>query len=232
MASKRATTNGTKRRLAALCVATGLAAAATVAADDRARPRDAGTAVAGLQAWLDATDDLEAAFSQALVSGAFGAGLEEAGRLYVKRPGRMRWDYRDPDRKIAIVDGDRTWLYLEEEAQLMLGRLGEHGTLLPALIVGDRALDELFEAELVPAAEGQRDGTVGLRLRPRPAADSFESVLVTLRPPEFAIERAEVLDAAGNRMLYRFSKLKRNRGLPDGLFRLAPPDGTSVVGSH
>jgi outer membrane lipoprotein-sorting protein len=33
-------------------------------------------------------------------------------------------------------------------------------------------------------------------------------------------------------MLYRFSKLRRNKGLPEGTFRFAPPEGTTVVGSH
>jgi len=185
----------------------------------------------GLQGWLDGTRELEAPFEQSLLSGAFGAGVEERGRLYVKRPGRMRWDYRDPERKVAILDGDRTWLYLEEERQVVLGRLEDEGGLLPALIAGDRALADLFEFELLDPPEGEDDG-YRLRLRPLRSQETFESVVVVLGRRDYAIEAAEVLDAAGNRMLYRFGKFRRNRGLPDGMFRFEPPPGTTVVGEH
>jgi len=198
-----------------------LAAGATTAAE----------VLAGLESWLDQTRDLQGSFRQSLVSGAFGEGLEERGRLFVQRPGRMRWDYRDPERKTAIVDGDLTWLYIEEEQQLTLGRLEQHGRLLPALLAGGRPLSELFEPTLLAEPQGA-EGTYRLELRPRSAAEEFERVEVVLRATDFAVHEAEVQDAAGNRMLYRFSDLRRNKGLPDGLFRFDPPEGTVVVGQH
>jgi outer membrane lipoprotein-sorting protein len=63
-------------------------------------------------------------------------------------------------------------------------------------------------------------------------AEQFEEVLLLLRPPEFGIEAAEVLDAAGNRISYRFIALRRNRGIPERIFLFEPPPGTSVLGSH
>jgi outer membrane lipoprotein carrier protein len=219
-------------RMAGLLLLTLLPFSAGQVATAADAQTETGVVVQGLQDWLDGTEDLEGSFLQALISGALGSGLEESGRLYVKRPGRMRWDYRDPDTKVAIVDGDRTWLYLQDEAQLILGRLGEEGALLPSLIAAERRLADEFDADLIATPEGGGDGAFWLRLRPRLAADSFESVVVTLRPPGFAIESAEVLDSAGNRMLYRFSEMRRNTGVPDDLFRFEPPAGTTILGSH
>jgi outer membrane lipoprotein carrier protein len=184
-----------------------------------------------MQAWLDGTRDLQGSFRQSLLSGAFGTGIEERGQVWVKRPGRMRWDYRDPEQKVAILDGDKTWLYVRDEEQMILGRLEEHGGLLPTLIAAERPILELFEAELVISSVDD-DEPYLLELRPRSEEEAFESVTVSLRPPEFAIESAEVLDAAGNRMLYRFSEMRRNAGVPDGLFRFDPPTGTTILGSH
>ena len=204
-----------------------------VSASPAARESDAGQVLAGLQSWLDATRDLEAIFDQTLESGALGAGLAESGRVYVRRPGKMRWNYQDPERKVAIVDGDRTWLYVAAERQLILGRLAEgQGGLLPALLAAERDLAELFDPSLVATPEGAGDGVVRLRLVPRADADVLEQVVVTLRPPQFAIEEVEVLDAAGNRMRYSFRRLTRNAGLPDALFRFDPPRGTEIAGSH
>jgi outer membrane lipoprotein carrier protein len=194
-------------------------------------PLGADDVARGLQRWLDETTDLQGSFRQALLSGAFGTGIEERGRVWIQRPGRMRWDYLDPEQKVAILDGDLTWLYVREEAQLILGSLEEHGSLLPTLIAAERPVLELFEASLVVSAVAQ-DEPYRLVLRPRSDAETFESVTVVLRQKDFAIESAEVLDAAGNRMLYQFSKLRRNKGVPDGIFRFEAPEGTTVLGSH
>lgn len=185
----------------------------------------------GLQRWLDATVDLQGSFKQALLSGAFGTGIEERGKVWIQRPGRMRWDYLDPEQKVAVLDGDKTWLYVREEEQLILGSLDEHGSLLSTLIASERPLLELFDAELVVSIVDEGEPYL-LELKPRSDEEAFESVTVSLRHGDFSIEAAEVLDAAGNRMLYRFSKLRRNKGIPDEMFRFEAPEGTTILGSH
>ena len=52
----------------------------------------------------------------------------------MKRPGRMRWDYEDPERKIALIEGTETRLYLEEDQQLWEGRLDDTEAFLPDLL--------------------------------------------------------------------------------------------------
>jgi len=193
---------------------------------------DAAELVAGLQSWLDGTKDLQGRFEQRLVSGALGSGVEESGELYVEKPGRMRWDYLDPERKIALVDGELTWLYLEEEEQVVLGRLDEQGALLPRLLAGEGRIAEEFEASVLAEPRGNGPGAYQLQLVPRGGDEAFQNVVLVLRPPRFAIEAVEVLDAAGNRVFYRFFDLRRNRGLPEGLFRFVAPEGTLVMGEH
>jgi len=189
---------------------------------------DAPAVLGRVQAWLTETHDLEARFEQTLISGAFGAGVEESGRMLLERPGRMRWDYTDPEVKIALLDGDRTWLYLAEEQQLWEGRLDEADSLLSMLLAGDEPLASLFDASLVTTPETGR-GTYLLRLAPRNDAESFQEVVLTLRAPRFALEEIEVLDPTGNRMRYRFSEIERNRGLPPAAFRFETPAGTEIV---
>jgi outer membrane lipoprotein carrier protein len=188
-----------------------------------AAPRELGAEelAARLQAWLDGTRDLEARFEQTLVSGALGSGAVETGRLIVERPGRMRWDYLQPERKVAIVEGDSTRLYLEEERQLWRGRLADAEGYLPELLASERRIGEVFRAELA--------GPARLRLVPRRATDAFERIELTLRPPDFAIEAVELLDAAGNRVRYRLSDLRRNRGVPASAFVFEPPPGTEIM---
>jgi len=187
--------------------------------------------LAGLQRWLDGTADLAGRFEQSLVSGALGAGVTESGRLVLRRPGRMRWDYERPETKIALVDGRRTRLYVAEDHQLWEGSLDDGGELLPTLLLRQAPLAEWFEASFPPGPEhpATDEDEIVLRLVPRQRQDAFRELRVTLDRPGFELRAAEVLDGAGNRMRYRFQDLRRNRGVPDTAFHFEPPPGTEIV---
>ena len=188
-------------------------------------------AVAGLQAWLDGTRDLTCRFEQRLLSGVLGTGTREYGVLYLLRPGRLRWDYTRPEPKTAVVEGGRTLLYLPEDRQLIRGHLDPEQDLLPALLAGKGSVSALFEAELAGEAGSGASRTIRLRLMPRGASRGVEEVVLTLRGPECSIERAEVLDPAGNRMEYLFTRVRRNTGLSESVFTFEAPPGTEIVDS-
>ena len=185
--------------------------------------------LAGLQAWLDGTQTLDMHFQQSLVSGALGTTATESGRLYLERPGKLRWDYLDPEKKIALLLGDRTALYLEDERLMSRGRLtGEQG-LFPRLLAGHDRVDEFFSASLVETPSAGGRGAYRLKLVPKGDHATMGAVTLTLRPPAFLIEGAELLDETGNRTTYTFSNVRRNRALPEGLFAFEPPPGTELV---
>jgi len=212
-----------------LCVAVLVVGLGGATAVPHAAARlEADRVVAGLQGWLDGTRQLEARFEQELLSGGLGSGLTESGTLYLERPGRMRWEYLDPEAKTALIVGDRMSLFVAEDEQMFVSTMPEDGELLPHLLAGDGRIAELFEASLLEADRSPKKG-YRLRLVPRARSESFEEVELTLAAPGFAIERALVLDAAGNSVEYRFFALRRNRGLPAEVFEFRPPPGTDIV---
>lgn len=185
--------------------------------------------LAGLQSWLDGTSTLDMRFQQSLVSGALGTTVTESGRMYLERPGKLRWDYLDPEKKIALLLGERTALYLPDDRQLARGRLSREQGLFPQLLAGHERVDDHFTVSLLATPSKGGDGSYRLRLVPKGEPKALAEVTLTLRPPAFAIEGAELLDEAGNRTRYVFSDVRRNRPLPDGLFAFEPPPGTEVV---
>ena len=185
--------------------------------------------LSGLQDWLDGSRTLSGRFEQSLVSGAFGEGIRETGLLWIHRPGRMRWDYTDPEAKIAILDGETTLFYEEEARQMTVGTLADGGGLLAALLAGRQRLEELFRPEQILRPDLSEGRGWFLRLLPREAEEAFEEVTLFLGR-QYQLKAVEVLDASGNRVLYRFSDLKRNEGVPDQVFRFEPPEGTEILG--
>jgi len=194
----------------------------------RAAAPGAGEVLAGLQAWLDGTRDLECRFEQTLLSGAFGVGVRERGRLYVKRPGKMRWEYTQPDPKVAILSDDATFLYLPEDHQMIRGEESWSSSPLLVLLSREGRIADVFEVEELDAAES--GGPRQLRMVPREEGQGFVEVIVTVTSPGHAMAEAEVLDESGNRMHYRFRSMRRNRGVSDNLFVLEIPPGTEILG--
>jgi outer membrane lipoprotein carrier protein len=182
-------------------------------------------ALAGVQRWLDGTKDLQGRFEQTLVSSALGVGPRESGRLFLRRPGRMRWEYTQPEAKIALVVDERTEIYLAEERRLHRAVLSEDDTALASLLSGTRPLASVFHVTALPAEAGR----ARLKLVPRTETSGVREIVLALEPGSFAVSRVETLDQGGNRMAYVFSGLRRNAGIRDEVFRFTPPKGTEVV---
>ncbi len=207
---------------------TGLLLAVTLLARSEAT-LDRAAVVAKLQAWLDGTATLETKFRQSLVSGALHTTTSETGRLTLERPGKIRWDYLDPERKVATLVGDRTMVYLEADRQMTRGRLSPEQGLFPRLLAGKERIESLFSPTLVATPASGGDGTYKLRLTAKGAAGAISEITLTLKAPQFAIEAADLVDETGNRTTDAFTDLKRNRNLTPGLFAFEPPPGTDIV---
>lgn len=216
-------------RRAVVAAFVALAVGAASAGQENGPDVSTDEALRGLQRWLDGTRDLQAEFEQTLVSGALGAGTSESGKLYMERPGRLRWDYTHPESKTAILIGDRTFLYLAEDRQLIRGHLSADQASLPGLLAGSGKIADAFDAAMISPAGSGKAAAKRIRLVPRRRPDGFSEVVLTVLPPDFAIEAAEVTDAAGNRTSYRFRSVRRNRGVPAGTFAFEPPPGTEIT---
>jgi outer membrane lipoprotein carrier protein len=194
--------------------------------------QDADGVLQGLQAWLDGTRSLSGRFEQELVSSALGGGEADRGRVYVQRPGQMRFEYEEPEPMTAMLVGEQTWVYVPDLRQLTRGSLDDETDLFPRLLVGEGRLADLFLASIPDDGESVGRGQVRLRLVPMGDDGAFESVTLTLRSSDYAIEQADVRDGTGSHVIYRFSRLKRNRALPAGIFDFQPPAGTRIVDGY
>ena len=175
----------------------------------------------GFQRWLDATRDLSGNFEQELLSGAMGTGIEEHGRWFVRRPGQLRFDYRSTENKVFVVNGTDTLLWIEADDYTERGMLDSENDLLVALLIGEVPLRELFLPGI--DLEPVRRGRARLRLAPVLEDEAFTELILTLPDDGAGLDAVEVLDAAGNRMLYRFPRLRRNTGVAAEIFRFTPP---------
>ena len=74
------------------------------------------------------TADLSADFTQTLLIEGFDTPMQSSGRVSIKKPGRLYWEYHDPQKEHIYVDGERVAFYAPAHNQVIqatLSRLAE-----------------------------------------------------------------------------------------------------------
>jgi outer membrane lipoprotein carrier protein len=162
-----------------------------------------------------------------------GAGVSrsESGVLWLKRPGKMLWDYREPRPKLFVSDGKSAWFYVPGERQARkapVKRLDDLRSPLRYLLGKTKLEKELAGLSLAAEVSPERPGDVMLRGVPKGMEERVSSVLLEVSP-EGAIERMVVDEVDGATTEYRFGNQRENQPIADRRFRFFPPPGVEVV---
>lgn len=192
-------------------------AALTALAEPPAGPAAAAHALARrVQAHYLRTRDLEARFVQTYTYAGLGRRQTSRGRLLVKKPGRMRWDYEEPARKTIAVVGSRLVQYEPEANQAYVDDHFDATAMSAAVtfLLGKGDLEKEFEI-----STGEKGGLV---LVPRKPDPRVESVTLSVGP-EGEVTATRVVDGSGNSNEIVFSDLKHNAGLADADFEVRLP---------
>jgi outer membrane lipoprotein carrier protein len=162
-----------------------------------------------------------------------GAGMErtESGTLWLKKPGKMRWEYRSPKGKLFLSDGKDAWFYVPGERQVRrtaVKKLDDLRSPLAFLLGKTKLEKELQALSVAPDVAPLAAGNVVLRGVPKSLADRVNQVLLEITPEQW-IGRIIIEEVDGSVTEYRFSNQKENVAVPDGQFQFAVPDGVEVI---
>ncbi len=162
-----------------------------------------------------------------------GAGIErtESGTLLLKKPGKMRWEYRSPREKLFVGDGKDAWFYLPGDKQLRktsMRKLDDLRSPLGFLLGKTRLEKELQGLSLAPEVAPLAPGNVVLRGIPAAMAERVGQVLLEVTPGR-QIARISMEAADGSTTEYRFSDQKENLEINEKQFRFVPPAGVEVI---
>src|SRR5690606_35543702 len=159
---------------------------------------------------------------------AGGQVIRSKGRISFAKPGRMRWEYDEPDPQTIVADGSTLWIHQPEDAQVLKAPLEE-------AFRSDTPVSFLFgvarlERDFTPSLEkGTEDDAIRLRLEPKSKDQALGVLFLDVDPKSWDIRAATIVDALGNRTEVRLSGLERNQGLDRSLFVFERPPGTDVI---
>ena len=162
-----------------------------------------------------------------------GGGVErtESGTLWLKKPGKMCWDYRSPEEKLFVSDGKDTWLYLPGEKQVRKSSMRKLDDLRSplAFLLGKTKLEkELDGLSFAPDMQVSKAENSILRGVPRGMEDRVSQVLLEITPGH-TIARILIHGVDDSVTEYRFSNEKEGVQIPEAKFRFSAPAGTEIV---
>ena len=207
--------------------------ALVLAAMVAAAPADqtASELAAALQKKIDGVKDFSTDFTHAYQGGVLRKQITERGRLIVKKPGKMRWDYTVPEPKQFVSDGVKMYSYIPQDKQVIVASVpAEDQATTPALfLAGKGSLTRDFTASLVDAPAGMPAGTRGLKLVPKARQPDYDWLMLVVDPGTLAIRGLQTVDAQGGTSTFFFTNLKENVGIADKEFAFKIPRGVDVI---
>lgn len=214
-------------RIRTACAALLASGAVSLAASQAPGP-SATDVAARLQARYDTIKDFAAGFEHVYQGGVLGRKLTERGTVQVQKPGKMRWEYQSPQKKLFVSDGREMYLYEVAANQVTIFTVPKDDQAATAVLflAGKGNLTRDFT---VSYGEGGSPGTYALRLEPRTPERDYDWLLLIVDRQTLQIRALTAADNQGGRSTFTFSNLRENIGFPDETFTFKIPEGADVV---
>ena len=188
-----------------------------------------------IQVRYEKTKDLQASFTQKTRIEGFSTPVISTGRFYIKKPGRLRWDYIEPATEEIYVNKDDVKMYVPEHKQVLVGKL----TYMAAsqaplqLLQGVAKLDEEFDIEPTANKERGAGGIPLVSLTPKQGRAeperAIQKIVIEVQPKTYFLKTIALHEVSGNIATFEFAELKPNSGLKDELFDFKTPADVEIV---
>lgn len=157
-----------------------------------------------------------------------GRNTNEKGELFLRKPGKMRWQYSEPAGELYISDGKYLYSYhpSENRAEKMpMKEMDDMRGPLAFLLGRLHFQDDFREFHGMPDR-----GSQDVFITAIPKSDKLPySEVKFLVSPDFVIHWLTVKGQDGSTLEFTFAGEKRNPPIPEAMFKFSPPPGAEFV---
>jgi len=184
-----------------------------------------------LQRKYDTIHDFSADFVQTYKGGVLRKTVTERGHVLVKKPGKMRWDYTSPEKKLFVSDGIKLYSYVPADQQVRIDNVpkDDRGGAPILFLAGKGNLTRDFTASLGEVPAGSPPESVALKLVPKTAQPDYDWLLLVVDRQSLTLRALVTMDAEGGQSSIAFAKLKENVNPADKEFAFNIPRGADVI---
>ncbi len=176
-----------------------------------------------LQVKLNSIRSMTASFKQ-VVKAKSRVVSRSSGTMALERPGRFRWQTKEPMAQLMIADGQRIWVYDTDLEQVTVKKQqkGLGGTA--ALFLS--GYDDTVTRDFTVSQSGSGN-ELSFDLKAKSAKANFQRIRLMFR--QNLLVGLELFDQLGQVTSVQLSQAKLNPKLAAALFQFKPPKGVDVV---
>ena len=151
-----------------------------------------------------------------------------SGKMFVRYPGKMRWEYEKPEKQVIITDGLKLWIYRPADNQVMTGSA-------PAFFSDGQGASFLSDIALVrkkfqiTLGKSKDDFFYELKLKPLEKTLDVTDIRLSVTKNTFTVIRVITYNSYGDENRLEFLNHKFKADLKDSLFSFEAPEGADVV---
>lgn len=167
-------------------------------------------------------------FLEKYTSGGSGLAVE-SGTVYFEKPGRMRWDYDSPEKKMFLDDGKNIWFYVpaNHTASRTPAKESTDWRTPLALLAGKVNLERLCGS--LSLSQGGTAGDSVLACKPRKAdEEAFSQVLLELNSRDQLVG-LDIQQPGDLEMYFHFGDWHEDAPIEAAKFHFEPPRGVAIV---
>ena len=183
----------------------------------------AATGTENLNRFFQELKTLRAEFSQVVLDENLVPLEESAGRLWISRPGRFRWDYYPPFAQQIVADGIRIWIYDIELEQVTVGDQRSMLERTPASLLAGKG--DLRPGYVIKDL-GQQGSVAWVSLQSKTSDGSFAEVQLGFQ--NNTLRLIQLLDHLDQITRIVLSHVEENPQISADQFRFPVPAGVDV----
>ena len=191
--------------------------------------KSAADVASALQRKYDSIRDFSADFTHQHQSGVLKRKIVEQGSLLVKKPGKMRWEYKSPEKKLFVSDGNRIYFHDPAINQVTITEMPKDDKAASAalFLIGKGNLTRDFNASFLESSAAA--DTYALQLQPKTPQPEYDWLEIVVDRQTLLIQTLTAAEKDGGRSTFQFSRFKENIGVGDKPFEFEIPRGAEVI---
>ena len=184
----------------------------------------------GVQKKYEEINSFHASFTQASEVKALNKTQIAEGKVWFKKPGKMRWSFDTPNKDQVVSDGKTLWFYDEEEQQVIetpIAQVSETQSTT-TLLSGLGNIKELFNASFTQPGDIIPNGGYLVDLVPK-GEEEYNKVTISVDKNDMMVNTIYLYDPFGNLTTVKLADIKTNGTVSDSLFDFKTPQGAEIV---
>jgi outer membrane lipoprotein carrier protein len=180
---------------------------------------------ADVEKYLNGLATWSADFTQTIDDGHGKIMRSAAGKLYLQKPGKFRWDYSQPSEQLILADGKQIWFYDKDLQQANVRDMDATLSSTPAVLLsGGGSVSSQFDVTALPPEAGLE----WYQLVPKHPETDFQLVRIGFDKGQLA--SMFLADKLNQITQLTFTHPTRNAKFAADLFKFVPPPGVDVIG--